>query len=63
MKKWKNSLIERFLGKHMYRLYNVFVCLMLLLLSVVFIYTPGDLFVTQIIGQKSTLEKPVIWVV
>ncbi|MCR5122418.1 MAG: carbon starvation protein A [Ruminococcus sp.] len=57
------SLVKRFLGKYMYRLYNVFVCLMLLLLSVVFTYTPGDLFVTQLMGQKSSLDNPVMWIV
>ncbi|MCR5015124.1 MAG: carbon starvation protein A [Ruminococcus sp.] len=57
------SLVRRFLGKYVYTVYNVFVCLLLLLLGVVFIYTPGDIFITQIIGQKSTLENPVIWIV
>lgn len=57
------SLVRRFLGKYVYTVYNVFVCLLLLLLGVVFIYTPGDIFITQIIGQKSTLGNPVIWIV
>ena len=57
------SLVKRFLGKYAYILYNGVVCLLLLLLGVVFIYTPGDLFVTQIINQKSTLGNPVLWVV
>ena len=57
------SLVKRFLGKYVYVIYNVFVCLLLLLLGVVFIYTPGDLFVTQIIGQKSTLGNPTVWIV
>ena len=57
------SLVRRFLGKYMYVLYNIVVCLLLLLLGVVFIYTPGDLFITQIIGQESTLKNPVLWIV
>ena len=57
------SLIKRFMGKYVYVIYNVFVCLLLLLLGVVFIYTPGDLFVTQIMDQKSTLGNPTVWVV
>ena len=57
------SLVKRFLGKYMYALYNVIVCLLLLLLGVVFIYTPGDLFVTQILNQKSSLDNPVLWIV
>ena len=57
------SLIRRFLGKYMYVIYNVLVCLLLLLLGVVFIYTPGDIFVTQLIEQKSTLGNPIVWLV
>ena len=57
------SLVKRFLGKYVYVIYNVFVCLMLLLLGVVFIYTPGDLFVTQILGGESGLGNPAIWIV
>lgn len=57
------SLIKRFLGKYAYGIYNIFVCLLLLLLGVVFIYTPGDLFVTQIMSQESSLGNPVIWIV
>ena len=57
------SLVKRFLGKYVYVVYNVFVCLMLLLLSVVFIYTPGDIFVTQIAGQDSSLNNSLVWIV
>ena len=57
------SLVKKFLGKKMYILYNAVVCLLLLLLGVVFIYTPGDLFVTQIAEQKSTLSNPVLLIV
>ena len=57
------SLVRRFLGKHIYVIYNIFVCLLMLLVGVVFIYTPGDLFITQILGSESTLENPVVWIV
>ncbi len=57
------SLIKRFLGKYIYVIYNIFVCLMMLLVGVVFIYTPGDLFVTHIIGGESNFENPVLWIV
>ncbi len=42
-------LIKRFLGNKTYLFYNIFVCLLLFLLGTVFIYTPGDLFVSQIL--------------
>lgn len=57
------DMIRRFLGKHLYLFYNIFVCLLLLLLGVVFIYTPGDLFVTQILNQESTISNPTLWIV
>ncbi len=37
------GLIRRYPGKHLFVVYNVFVCLLMLLVGVVFIYTPGDL--------------------
>ncbi len=57
------DLVRRFLGKHMYAVYNVFVCLLMLLVGVVFIYTPGDLFVTQILGQDNSASNPTLWIV
>ena len=57
------SLMRRFLGGGVYKIYNVFVCLLMLLVGVVFIYTPGDLFVAQILnGDVSTLSAEVIMV-
>ena len=56
-------LVRRSLGKYAYGVYNVIVCLLMLLVGVVFIYTPGDLFVTQILHQESTLGSPVVWIV
>ena len=56
------ALIGSFLGKYVHVIYNVMVCLLLLLLGVVFIYTPGDLFVTDILGGEATLQNPVIWI-
>ncbi len=57
------SLIRRFLGKHTHAVYNVFVCLLMLLVGVVFIYTPGDLFVKQILKGDGSPSNPVLWIV
>lgn len=35
----------------------------MLLVGVVFIYTPGDLFVTHILGQESSISNPTLWIV
>jgi len=57
------SLVKRFLGGGVYKIYNVFVCFLMLLVGVVFIYTPGDLFVAHILkGDASTLSTEVIMV-
>ena len=57
------DLVRRFLGKHMYMIYNIFVCLLMLLVGVVFIYTPGDLFVSQIMNQEASVSNPTLWIV
>jgi len=43
------GLMRRFLGRYVYMIYHIFVCLLMLLVGAVFIYTPGDLFVSQIL--------------
>ncbi len=48
------GLIRRFLGKYVNIVYYAFVCLLMLLAGVVFIYAPGDLFVTQMLGKSSS---------
>lgn len=57
------SLVRRYLGKHIYGIYNAFVCLLMLLVGAVFIYTPGDLFINQILSMDSVLTSPVLWIV
>ena len=57
------ALVRRFLGGGVYKIYNVFVCFLMLLVGVVFIYTPGDLFVSHIIGEDvSTLSTTIVMV-
>lgn len=57
------GLIRKYLGKYAYPIYNVFVCLLMLLVGTVFIYTPGDLFVTQILGADNGVTNPIVWIV
>lgn len=57
------ALVKRFLGGGCYIVYNVFICVLMLLLGTVFIYTPGDLFVAHILqGDVSSLNATVITV-
>ena len=42
------EMIRRYSTKGIYKFYNVFVCVLLLLVGAVFIYTPGDIAATQL---------------
>lgn len=57
------SLIRKFMGNKTYVVYNIFVCLLMLLVGAVFIYTPGDIFITQILGKSSGAGDIVTWIV
>ena len=57
------SLVKKYLGKNTYTIYNVFVCLLMLLVGAVFIYTPGDLFLTQILKTDNSATNPITWLV
>ncbi len=58
------ALVKRFLGGGgVYVVYNVFVCLLMLMIGSVFIYTPGDLFIVEIIGgDVSSLNTTVVMI-
>ncbi len=57
------GLVKRFLGEKTYIVYNIFVTLLMILVGAVFIYTPGDLFITQVLSQPSDVANPIVWVV
>jgi len=57
------ALVRIFLGKGVFNVYNVFICILMLLVGAVFIYTPGDLVVTQLLQQSALPSNPVVWVV
>lgn len=57
------GLVKKYLGGSVYKVYNVFVVLLMILVGAVFIYTPGDLIVTQLLGQESLINNPITWIV
>lgn len=57
------SLIKKYLGGKIFQVYNIFLSLLMLLVGAVFIYTPGDLVVTQLINQESVINNPTVWIV
>lgn len=44
------GIIHKFLGGKVYQVYNIFLCVLMLLVGAVFTYTPGDLFAGQVCG-------------
>lgn len=53
-------LIDRYMGKKVNRVYIVVICVLMLLTGVVFIYTPGDLIVNDLLGMD--VNGSAIWV-
>lgn len=56
-------LIKKFLGNKTYQIYNIFLCFLMLLVGAVFIYTPGDLIVNDVLKQSTAASNPIVWVV
>lgn len=56
------ALIHKYLGNKTFNIYNVFVCLLMLLVGAVFVYTPGDL-VVGLIGTENVVTNPIVWIV
>ena len=58
-----SSMIRKYSNKGIYNIYNVFVCLLLLLVGAVFIYTPGDIAATQVFGFDGKATSVSTWVI
>ena len=56
-------MIRKYSNNGVYRVYNVFVCLLLLLVGAVFIYTPGDIAATGIFGFDGAATSVSTWVI
>ena len=57
------EMIRRYSTKGNYKFYNVFVCVMLLLVGAVFIYTPGDIAATQVFNLSGKANDPTTWII
>ena len=57
------QLIKRGTNKVVHKIYTVFVCIVLFLIGVVFIYTPGDIAATQVFGFGGTASEPSTWII
>ena len=57
------DIIRKYSNKGIYGVYQVFCSLLLLLVGAVFIYTPGDIFATQICGFDGKPTSVSTWVI
>ena len=57
------EMVRRNTNKFVYGLYTVFVCIVLFLIGVVFIYTPGDIAATQLFGFGGTAGEASTWII
>ena len=57
------EMVRRYSNKGVFRIYQVFVCLLLLLVGAVFIYTPGDIAATQVFGFDGKATSISTWVI
>lgn len=57
------QFVQKYTNKVVYYLYDVFICILLLLVGAVFIYTPGDIFNTQVLGRTGAATDAVTWIV
>ncbi len=57
------KMIRKYSNKGVYGIYQVFVCLLLLLVGAVFIYTPGDIAAKQIFRFDGAATSVSTWVI
>lgn len=55
------KMIRKYMGKTTNKVYNIIIWILMLLVGVVFIYTPGDLIVNDILHMD--VDGGIIWVV
>lgn len=57
------EMIKKYTNKGVHKVYTAFVCLLLLLVGAVFIYTPGDIAATQVFGFDGAATSVSTWVI
>lgn len=57
------QLVRKYTNKGVHGLYMAFVCLLMLLVGAVFIYTPGDIAATQVFGFSGAATSVSTWVI
>ena len=57
------DMIKKYTNKGVFTVYNIFLCVLLLLVGAVFIYTPGDIAATQVFGLDGAATNVWTWVI
>ena len=57
------DMVKKYTNKGIFTVYNIFVCLLLLLVGAVFIYTPGDIAATQVFNFSGAADATSTWVI
>ena len=57
------EMVRRNTNRVFFGIYTAFVCVVLFLIGVVFIYTPGDIMATQILHKGGTAQEPATWII
>ena len=57
------TMIRRYSNKGVFTVYNIFLCVLLLLVGAVFVYTPGDIAATQVFGFDGKATSMSTWVI
>ncbi len=57
------DMIKNYTNKTVFWLYDIFVCILLLIVGAVFIYTPGDIAATQLFGWSGAATDWKTWII
>ena len=57
------DMIKKYSNKGIYTVYNIFLCILLLLVGAVFVYTPGDIAATQVFMRSGAATDWATWVI
>lgn len=57
------KMVRKYLGGNVYKIYNVIMWILMLLVGSVFVYTPGDLIVSDLLNQDSIATNSIVWIV
>ena len=58
-----SEMIRKYTNKGIFTVYNIFVCVLLLLVGAVFVYTPGDIAATQVFGFSGKADDYTTWII